>query len=63
MTTKQAFKHLISKKGWHKPLGISDTVATSLKYNLTKKLVKEDKMTEILKKAGYKCIPAKWEKP
>ncbi len=63
MTTKQAFKHLISEKGWHKPLGINDSTATSLKFNFGQGLVKEDKMRAILKKAKYKLTPESWDKP
>lgn len=63
MTTKQAFKHLTNQRGWFNQLKnpIHPDTARSLKRNFNEDKLSEEKMTELLKDAGYKFTPANWE--
>jgi hypothetical protein len=63
MTTKEAFKDLISKRKWYADLGLSETAAWSLAKRINDgKDVSLDKMEELLEKAGYKVIQEKlWD--
>jgi endonuclease IV len=60
MTTKKAFKHLTSQKVWYKLCDINYGTARSLKRHFNNGKISEEKMCELLKKAGYKNIPAIW---
>jgi len=64
MTIREAFSDLISRRGWYIDLGIPEGTA-----NVTKKkfrdgqVITEDKMKEILIKAGYRIKQVElWEK-
>lgn len=61
MTTIEAFNHLISQPGWHKITGTNASTARSLKANHKIGLVSNDKMRELLIKAGYKNKPEVWK--
>ncbi len=64
MTIREAFKDLVSQRGWYVKLGIPEGTASATKKNfLDGKVVTEDKMKEILLKAGYKIKQIElWEK-
>lgn len=54
MTTKEAFKDLISKRNWYKDLSISSNAAWSLAKRFNDgEYVSTDKMEELLTQAGY----------
>lgn len=65
MTTKEAFGQLISKRGWYKELGINAGTANSwANYYRKGSYLSNEKMEEILKKAGYKVMSEKqWSGP
>jgi len=63
MTTKEAFAQLVSERGWHKNLGISDSAAWSVKNHFKSGVITIDKMEELLEKAGFRVKQEKlWEK-
>jgi hypothetical protein len=62
MTTREAFEHLIKQKKWYLLCGISQSDATSLKYNLKKNLVTKKRMSELCQASGlFKYKPEKFE--
>lgn len=64
MTIREAFKELISQRAWYVKLDIPEGTANVTKKNfLDGKKVTEDKMKEILFKAGYRIKQVElWEK-
>lgn len=66
MTTKEAFTQLISKRGWYKDLGIKEGTANSMVayFKGTRAgRISEEKIEEVLQKAGYKVVQEKmWGK-
>ena len=60
MTTKKAFKHLTSQRGWYKLCDVNKDTARSLKRHSINNKVSEERMSELLKSAGYKNTPSLW---
>ena len=63
MTTREAFKHLISERGFYKKVeGLSESNARQIRKNFQEGKITIDKMEEILEKAGFKVKQEKlWE--
>ncbi|SDG68061.1 hypothetical protein SAMN05421827_109139 [Pedobacter terrae] len=64
MTIREAFTDLINQRGWYVKLEIPEGTANSTKKRfLEGKPVTEDKMKEILQRAGYRIKQVElWEK-
>ncbi len=64
MTTREAFKKLISARAVHNQLGISSAAVRHYRADIKKKeWPSTDLMSELLAKAGYKVKQEKlWEK-
>lgn len=61
MTTQEAFKQLVSQRGWYKLAEIDPNTARSLKKHFNDSKISLDKMEQILVCAGYKKIPENWK--
>lgn len=63
MTTKEAFAQLVSQRGWHNDLGISDNTAWSANKNFKIGKLSIERMEELLEKAGFTVKQEKlWQK-
>lgn len=54
MTTHEAFKSLVSQRGWYTILNIPDNTARSYAKRFRENKLPIEKIEEILQKAGYK---------
>lgn len=62
MTTKEAFAQLIHKRGWYNDCGIAYTTANNLAKRFKDGNLSQEKMDEVLIKAGFKVVQEKqWE--
>lgn len=60
MTTREAFKKLISERNWHTKIeGLKPETGRSLKKSFNDGKITIDKMEEVLSKAGYEVVQEK----
>ena len=53
MKRREAFRRMISQRSIHKKLGVESSTVRNLRVNLKKGAVSEEKMKELLLKAGW----------
>lgn len=56
LTTKKAFKELTDKRAWYKPLGYTESKASSLKNRFKRGDLTTDAMEQVLKDAGFEVV-------
>lgn len=62
MTTKEAFTQLTHKRGWYKDCDIPYTTANNLTKRFKENNLSQEKMDEVLTKAGFTVKQEKlWE--
>jgi len=59
MTTKEAFKKLISGRAWYKSFGITEPAASNYANRFRSGKLPTDKIEQVLLKCGYKVVREK----